>query len=144
MKLFCRRPFYCRGVARLASSRGPKVQETSGRRRTNLNATTDSTLGLRFLLCCAASLKQAGSPCGDGRSSFGSQPTLAGRISRTTEVTVIVFRVARLASSRGPKVQETSDRRRTKFNVTTVWKLGLRFLVLRTQLEASWATPRNC
>ncbi len=52
-------------------------------------------------------------------------------------------RVARLASSRGPEVQETSGRRRTKFNVTSVPTLGLKFLVLRTQLEASWATLRK-
>ena len=50
--------------------------------------------------------------------------------------------VARLASSRGPQAPETWSGRSVEWNARSGSTSVLKFLVLRTQLEASWATPR--
>jgi len=47
------------------------------------------------------------------------------------------------ASSRGPQAQETSIRRSMEFNADSSSLFFRMFLVLRTQLEASWATLRT-
>ncbi len=46
--------------------------------------------------------------------------------------------VARFASSRGPKIQETSSRHLTRFSVTRTSALGLKFLVL---VNGRWIYP---